>query len=303
MSSSLAISWRAWRLRRTPDCAARSVELQSSVLFRLTRAGSAKAANKLVKRKPDNYTLEYFVISSGLRLPHINLPKEIIVNVRGFLFGAVLGLSILPSQSHALTVLSTTHGWVNSDGISNSINANNMFTGNTFGLKYDRWAAFQIDAGTYTSAVLNITPTFWVAGAGSTLVFFDVSTPFSAFNNTQLAGGPAYQDLMTGNSYGQATLLNNSTVSITLNEAALSDINAHAGGIFMIRRTNAIPGTQNSGVYPNGGFQNFPTLTLASAVPEPSTWAMMILGFVGVGYMTYRRRRTVSTRCLIGFRS
>jgi hypothetical protein len=27
------------------------------------------------------------------------------------------------------------------------------------------------------------------------------------------------------------------------------------------------------------------------AVPEPSTWAMMILGFAGVGFMTYRRRR------------
>jgi hypothetical protein len=27
-----------------------------------------------------------------------------------------------------------------------------------------------------------------------------------------------------------------------------------------------------------------------AAVPEPSTWAMMILGFAGLGYMTYRRR-------------
>jgi PEP-CTERM motif-containing protein len=27
-------------------------------------------------------------------------------------------------------------------------------------------------------------------------------------------------------------------------------------------------------------------------VPEPSTWAMMILGFCGIGYMTYRRRNT-----------
>jgi hypothetical protein len=26
-----------------------------------------------------------------------------------------------------------------------------------------------------------------------------------------------------------------------------------------------------------------------SAVPEPSTWAMMILGFVGIGFLTYRR--------------
>ena len=27
------------------------------------------------------------------------------------------------------------------------------------------------------------------------------------------------------------------------------------------------------------------------AVPEPSTWAMMILGFFGVGFMAYRRKR------------
>lgn len=26
------------------------------------------------------------------------------------------------------------------------------------------------------------------------------------------------------------------------------------------------------------------------AVPEPSTWAMMILGFAGVGFMAYRRK-------------
>ncbi len=28
-----------------------------------------------------------------------------------------------------------------------------------------------------------------------------------------------------------------------------------------------------------------------TAVPEPSTWAMMIMGFAGVGFMTYRRSR------------
>ena len=27
------------------------------------------------------------------------------------------------------------------------------------------------------------------------------------------------------------------------------------------------------------------------AVPEPSTWAMMILGFAGVGFMAYRRKK------------
>jgi hypothetical protein len=31
-------------------------------------------------------------------------------------------------------------------------------------------------------------------------------------------------------------------------------------------------------------------LTVTSAVPEPSTWAMLILGFAGVGFLAYRRR-------------
>jgi PEP-CTERM motif len=35
---------------------------------------------------------------------------------------------------------------------------------------------------------------------------------------------------------------------------------------------------------------------MASAVPEASTWAMMILGFVGIGFMAYRRRDQPSLR-------
>jgi hypothetical protein len=33
-----------------------------------------------------------------------------------------------------------------------------------------------------------------------------------------------------------------------------------------------------------------------SAVPEPSTWAMMILGFAGIGFMAYRRKNTPTLR-------
>jgi hypothetical protein len=29
-----------------------------------------------------------------------------------------------------------------------------------------------------------------------------------------------------------------------------------------------------------------------SAVPEPSTWAMLLFGFAGLGYFGYRGRRT-----------
>ena len=39
----------------------------------------------------------------------------------------------------------------------------------------------------------------------------------------------------------------------------------------------------------NGTLDSF-VVTQIAAVPEPSTWAMMILGFFGVGFMAYRRR-------------
>ena len=45
----------------------------------------------------------------------------------------------------------------------------------------------------------------------------------------------------------------------------------------------------------NPGFalENSPpssTLFLPGAVPEPSTWAMLLLGFAGLGFMAYRRK-------------
>jgi hypothetical protein len=36
--------------------------------------------------------------------------------------------------------------------------------------------------------------------------------------------------------------------------------------------------------------EGFAVFTVADAVPEPSTWAMMLLGFCGLGFMAYRRK-------------
>jgi hypothetical protein len=40
----------------------------------------------------------------------------------------------------------------------------------------------------------------------------------------------------------------------------------------------------------NGDGNTEQGITISAAVPEPSTWAMMILGFFGVGFVAYRRR-------------
>ena len=40
----------------------------------------------------------------------------------------------------------------------------------------------------------------------------------------------------------------------------------------------------------NGGLGDNLLVTSITAVAEPSTWAMMILGFAGIGFMAYRRK-------------
>lgn len=46
------------------------------------------------------------------------------------------------------------------------------------------------------------------------------------------------------------------------------------------------------GLAPNTGDQTafLENVAISAPVPEASTWAMMIFGFLGVGYLTYRRR-------------
>lgn len=53
---------------------------------------------------------------------------------------------------------------------------------------------------------------------------------------------------------------------------------------------NALPGTDNI-IYQQ---INDVSATFTAAVPEPSTWAMMILGFCGLGFMAYRRQKNAA---------
>ena len=57
--------------------------------------------------------------------------------------------------------------------------------------------------------------------------------------------------------------------------------------------TVADHGFSSASVFYDGGTPvglDIDTTFNVSAVPEPSTWAMMILGFVGLGFMSYRRK-------------
>jgi hypothetical protein len=231
----------------------------------------------------------------------IEMKAKIMAGLTAMITGFPLLLGV--SDAYAAVASPISGGWVLSDGEGpGGPNANNMFTGYSHSFYYNSWAAFQIAPGSYSSAVLSFAPKIIGNAAGNTIVFYDVSTGLSTLTgaNPSIA---AYQDLMSGNSYGQVTLSANATVSIQLSANALSDINSHAGGTFIVGFTdatlNASPSglPEENGILIMGDLPNLPTLALSAitpGVPEPSTWAMMMLGFAGLGAMTYRKRKTSS---------
>jgi hypothetical protein len=66
---------------------------------------------------------------------------------------------------------------------------------------------------------------------------------------------------------------------------------------YSVDSTNGIGGFRITPFGAEGNVSIDDLSATVAAVPEPSTWAMMILGFAGVGFMAYRRRyRAVSPR-------
>ena len=62
----------------------------------------------------------------------------------------------------------------------------------------------------------------------------------------------------------------------------------HIFGFYAPNSTDVTIGNNYGEIAP-GGF-GVGTFALTAAVPEPSTWAMMLLGFVGLTFLGYRRR-------------
>lgn len=68
----------------------------------------------------------------------------------------------------------------------------------------------------------------------------------------------------------------------------------YAGGSFDLAVQNV---TLNTNILKHGDAQFlYGTFSNVAPVPEPSTWAMMILGFFGVGFLAYRRKREPTVR-------
>jgi hypothetical protein len=89
------------------------------------------------------------------------------------------------------------------------------------------------------------------------------------------------------------------TASYTVGGYTISDISfdLQAGGGASYNGTNWL-NPDPSGRQESNTSVMYITADIAAAVPEPSTWAMMIFGFFGVGFMAYRRNARPALRLI-----
>jgi hypothetical protein len=119
-------------------------------------------------------------------------------------------------------------------------------------------------------ATVNFTPSF---GASLTSFAFDVA-------------GYVPTTLEIFDSFGNSLL----TTPLTLTNGATTNPGVYA--YYSVTSSTGIGGFSFLGGSPlgNTSIDNVVVTNNVGAVPEPSTWAMMILGFAGVGFMAYRRK-------------
>ena len=234
---------------------------------------------------------------------------------------AALGCAVLFSviggeASNAATIQSFDQGWYTNSGFTGGAGNDNINVGssNLSGAIYHNWLAFDI-AGLAGQNVTSATLTFYGGNGRNTsatseiLGLFDYTGSIDAITSNSQSNVGIYTDLGNGNSYGTAVVPASAGLiqqfSITLSQAAIADLNAAAHNLSDTRFV--IGGALLSISGPFADEQLFATFgserpvvpaavlnleTAIAAVPEPSTWAMMVLGFAGVGFMTYRRRKT-----------
>ena len=83
---------------------------------------------------------------------------------------------------------------------------------------------------------------------------------------------------------GNGTFYNLGLSSANFTVPYMFYLDLYGGGHYDLQQT------WKPAVIENGTYTIGPGTEVTAAVPEPSTWAMMILGFAGVGFMAYRRK-------------
>ena len=139
--------------------------------------------------------------------------------------------------------------------------------------------------------------TFTISGLGTVSNFTQAGSLINVNDNgteTPIAGSPTHWvDQISGDTVHLTTLSggkpNNLIVGLNPHQNnGFDEFNPYIShfGTFTFSCTGCSMTDTISNVSLSFGTEGF----VVTAVPEPSTWAMLILGFMGVGFMAYRRK-------------
>jgi hypothetical protein len=214
--------------------------------------------------------------------------------------------------SHVLTA-AIVAGAIGSVAEPNSASADTIAANQWYGGQFSSPAPAPLAGGVYTSLgtdgpsapagfanAVTAPASPWVITLThpGTLTVVDIQASgdqFQLFDNGVAMTPAASPFTGAGQNPGQAALPGGLTSAPTAGAYVGADINAALGnadfssGTFQLSLgVNSITGTWLAGPNANGsGDFDF----IASSVPEPSTWAMMVLGFAGLGFAGYRKSR------------
>jgi hypothetical protein len=116
----------------------------------------------------------------------------------------------------------------------------------------------------------------------------DPSTTITSFDSCSMGFGLIGSGF-TDTCVSIQVLISGAQSSIQLNGTTLSTFDPFAPSAF------STLGTNTGATYPNSAASTLVVSNGAGAVPEPATWAMMLLGFAGIGIAMQRRRRLAET--------
>jgi hypothetical protein len=150
-------------------------------------------------------------------------------------------------------------------------------------------------SGTWDSSANNTT--YSAAGGSYSFVFNYESTTGAATNFQYTLNGTTFSANLSGLEFFPGSVGGGFDVNFA-NGDALSFLN-YLGGSALDFTSGITPGAfaTNVAIFDdiNGNSVGSANLVVA-AVPEASTWAMMLLGFFGVGFMAYRNRAKSALR-------
>ena len=216
---------------------------------------------------------------------------------------ASLIATLCAAQTNAAVVVEPSPGYTRSFTFSNlpdPLSAILLMENTTAGWGYS-WGGWTVPAGSVSTTIIdpyvetNPTTGVFILGLAS---LAPGQTDLVLFTNNSFAAsaiGKSWSTLFPNTS--EANLISDLQTYILPNAYPLpSSVNTDFIGFAQGDATSPtnisfpLPSTFSGVAFSGGTVFGGGTATEISAVPEPSTWAMMLLGFAGLGFMAYRRK-------------